>query len=232
MAEEVPENVSSLTDELQEAYKSGGFSFLAAKRMFFVGPSTVTGTQMCFSSSLMTSTASEHLGALWDTPEAALACRELDACLAPPASADVVANGSDAAPQTALLPLSGVVHDLLHFLPQHLDPHAPVNEFGFRDGVQLKRRTALVAGDNVAAGEQPQEWVEVDPSQPPSALLLTHRFADVPRPGATLTLRTLFLHGQLYEATPQTMLLDVFGQRTPALGAPEYVDTSRYTARR
>ena len=184
------------------------------------------------------SSASEHLGAWWDTPEAALACRKLDAYLAPPASADPVAVASTR--QTLVLPSSGVVQDLLHFSQERYETQGsaplshelvpcPVDELGFFVGLVLKRRTALVSGDGTVLTEQLQEWVEWDQSQSPDALLLTHHFPDAPWPGATLTLRTLYRNVQPGEVSHQTMLHDVFGRRTPALcTASPFVTTSCY----
>jgi hypothetical protein len=169
------------------------FSVAASKRLFLPGGGVYS------SSTLMEPVATQHLGEWWTQPAATCALAKLDAGLA-----------------GALAPVAGVVQDLLHFLdPHEVDAAVGARVVnGVRVGAKLRRRTAFVTGSGVAAND---EWHELDTSQAPSALLLTHTFDDAPLAGSSLVLRTLFLGDALYETTPAGMLRDVFQRATPVL---------------
>ncbi len=182
------------------------FSVAASKRIFLPAGSVYS------SSTLMEPAAKQHLGAWWAHPAATRALAALDAGLA-----------------GARAPAAGVVQDLLHFLDAH-EVDAAVDARivnGIRVGAKLRRRTAFVTGSGVAASD---EWHELDTSQQPSALLLTHTFDDAPLPGSSLVLRTLFLGDTLYETTSAGMLRDVFQRATPVLAPAslEVMGTSRH----
>ena len=152
-------------------------------------------------------TAERCLGHWWESAEAEAARAALDKALQ-----------SCAAP----LPLWSLAQDLVHFVPhgkstRRLDPVT-----GFRMGTVLCRRTAFTTGAPPGP-PPPSTWLELDTSQKPSALLLTHTFADVPVPGSTLTLRTLFLADVVFEVPPEAMVAEIFPKTAPppALALPE-----------
>ena len=166
---------------------------LASSRMF------INAKELYICTSPYQKNAQQNLGSWWDTPEASQARSGLDDLLA-------------AAPA----PVWSVVQDLVHFVPAGASTTA-VDAAGYRVGTVLCRRTAFTTG--IAPLQHRDEWFELDTSQRPSALLMTHSFAGMPVPGATLTLRTLFMDDNLFEVAPEAMLREVFDARTPALSA-------------
>ena len=161
---------------------------------------TVDDHGACSSSTMVASVARAKLGAWWLSPEAAAATAGVEAALLAEPHAEI---------------LSGLVQDLLHFVPRGVNLDC-IDVVRGRVNAQLRRRTAMRVGN---AAAPPSEWREDDPSQQPSALLLTHVFAGAPLPGP-LTLRTLFLSDRMFEVTPQEMVRAVFpGDAAPALSA-------------
>jgi hypothetical protein len=186
-----------------------GFSAYSVHRMFFVPGDGVTdaaaAAAMYMSTTVVADTAAQHLGRWWELPEAARARAALDDALS-----------ASAAPEC------GIVDDLLHFVSKGATLR--VNAEGYRESTTLRRRTAFVSGEQgsdalplplpLQRAENPprvaHEWRELDPSQKPSALLLTHRFSDAPQRGATLVLCTLFLEDRVFEISPEAMKREVF----------------------
>lgn len=173
-------------------------SELAALRVFLV-----VSEDLYTCTSQLAPHALERAGRWWESAEAERARVELDAELA-----------KCKAPS----PLWSVVQDLVHFVPYGASS-AQRRADGFRANTVLRRRDAMCTG---APPSPPcEEWHELDTTQKPSALFLTHCFTDMPVPGATLTLRTLYLEDQVFEVMPEEMLQEVFEGRTPALSASE-----------
>ena len=169
----------------------------ATWRLFFVTKKAGDNIYAC--SSPLAPRALEHVGNWWESPEAERARAGLDVELA-----------KCTAPQ----PVWGEVQDLVHFVPCGAST-SQWRADGFRAGTVLRRRTAFSTG---APPSPPRnEWRELDTTQKPSAVLMTHAFSDTPVPGATLTLRTLFLEDVVFEVKPEEMFQEVFGGRKPAL---------------
>lgn len=173
------------------------FSESSVLRLFVVGGGTyVSGTAFA-------STAADDLGEWWDTPAAR-------------ATAAFLELKRDNCP----VPTSSDVRDLLYFVANRDDARLDAQtRFNAAPKVLRSRRVLVCREHNPVAGVTPPDgWREMDTSQHPCCLLLTHTFEvdassslpDLPI-GSRLTLKTIFLDDRVWEAKAEDVAKDVWG---------------------